>query len=216
MSGAAGIQKTGSGTLVLWRQQLHRRNDNRSRCIRLGAIINGTGSGPLGTASAGTIVNSGATFDFGGFKIDLTTSGSLEPLTFSGTGFNGQGALRKTPEVPCRTTASDPPRRCDHCRQHRQLHVQGRDQRFRLQSHARRHGSKAPFGDPTGTGSLTKTGAGSWLLGSASSSFTGGTTIVAGTLKPSNAGTAPNGPSAQPPSASSSVPAKSSISMESA
>ena len=201
ISGTLGLVKAGSGTLVLSGASNYSGVTTiAAGTLRLGAAVISGNSGPLGTTAAGTIVNSGATFDFGGFKMAPAGPGSVESLTFSGTGFGGQGASCWKAPARCsfRTTGHlDPPRQRDDCRQQRRRN-------FTFSGALGGAGFNLTLdGTATGTfsglvsigsGSITKTGTGSWLLGNSASSYTGGTTIVAGTLKPSVQGIVPNGP----------------------
>ena len=88
IGGSFGINKLGSGTLVLAGQNTYTDVTTISAgTIKLGAA--GTApNGPLGTTAGGTIVASGATLDLNGISL-----ANAEPLTISGAGVGGIGAL---------------------------------------------------------------------------------------------------------------------------
>ena len=151
--------------------------------LKLGASsTSGNASSPLGSPTGGTIVNNGATLDLNGFSITL----ALEALTLNGSGVSGIGALVNTGGVSSTfdgsiTLGSD-------------ASIVASGAAILLTSTATATvsgtanltlggtvaGSSMNFA-VNNTGSLIKTGTGSWALTKVNT-YTGGTTVQGGTL----------------------------------
>ncbi len=82
LSGAGGIAKSGTGTMVL-----SSANQFTGPTLVNGGILKINNAGALGTTASGTTIDPGGTLDLNGF-----TPGN-ETLTISGAGSTGQGAL---------------------------------------------------------------------------------------------------------------------------
>ena len=178
---AAPLSKNGPGTVVLGGlnsyQNAARVNEG---VLRLGAA-GGAVNGPLGTTGQGTTVLIGGALDLGGF-----TLGTAEPLSLSGTGVAGSGALfnsggAATFSGPLSLGASS------------SIVAGGGDITLSSTSVISGAGFNLTLGGSgtasringnlnTAAGGVTKTGGGTWILAGAST-YTGTTFVQQGTLE---------------------------------
>ena len=180
-SGTVAFTKAGTGTLTLSGNNSYSGLTTiNAGMLKLGAAGDGTNS-PLGTIVGGTTITSGAALDLNGFTM-LTE----EELTVRGTGISSAGALLNT-------SAND----VDYngllaLGANASVMVNAGDINIKNLGEITGSGFALTLGGTgtgtlysiinTGSGTLIKSGAGVWTL-SGENTFTGTTTITAGTLK---------------------------------
>lgn len=171
-----GLTKIGTGTLTITGNGTYRGlltiNEGT---VKLGS--NGTMSAtPVGSTHNGTIVNSGGVLDLNGFSLatseSLTLNGS-GTLINSGSNATFQGTVSTSSNSSIIASASGSITLSGAVSNNYVLTLDG-------------NGSGIISGIISGTGSLSKVGAGSWSL-NASNTFSGGTSLNAGTLNINNA-----------------------------
>jgi autotransporter-associated beta strand protein len=169
ISGTNSLTKGGTGTLTLSGNNTYSGTTTISvGTIKLGAT-GAAPNGPLGTIAGGTTVSAtGATLDLNGFTLDTS-----EPLTLNGTGISTNGALINS--IASLATYS------------------GTIALATASSIGTNIGDIAVSGVISGANTLTKVGPGELTL-SGNNTYSGITTINAGTIKLGGTGTAPNGP----------------------
>ena len=157
LQGAGNLTKTGDGTLSLGNGTSNFGTFTGQIFVNGGTLTTGTtSSNPFGTPAAGTTIASGATLDVKAAAI------GAEPLTISGTGFGGIGALISSATGGA---ASGP---------------------IALAANSRIGGAAALAlsGVISGAGfGLEKVGAGTTTLSNPANTYTGATTINAGVLR---------------------------------
>ena len=155
LSGTGALTANGTGTVVL----SGNNTLTGAATVNSGATLVAASSNALGGTAAGTTVNSGGTL---GLQAGLTLP-AAEPLTLSGTGVGALGALRNLSG--------------DNT-------VAGNITLAASSSLGATAGTATLTGVVSGSGfSLTKVGAGDVVLGGTSANtYTGGTTVSAGTL----------------------------------
>jgi fibronectin-binding autotransporter adhesin len=177
ISGAFGITKAGSGTLTLGGASSFSGGTTVSAGL---VMIDGAGTAttsPLGTF--GTVVASGATLDLAGVNLAFA-----EPLTLSGTGLAGGGALTNSSATAAAytgllTLATDSSivSSAGNLILSNAGAIGGSG--FNLTLDGTATGSSLASIIGTGTGGVTKTGAGTWIV-SGANTFTGPVNINAG------------------------------------
>ena len=192
ISGTGGITKSGTGILILAGDNTFSGLTTVSAgTLKLGANGGGTNT-PLGTVAGGTSVTAGAVLDLNGF-----TLGTAEPLTLNGTGIAAAGALTNTSATAVTYSG---------------LITLGSATSIVSSSGAITLSNTGTITGPTfgltlggtiggtlasiigtTTGTVTKAGTSTWIL-SGASTYSGLTTISAGTLKLGAAGNATDSP----------------------
>ena len=177
------LTKVGTGTLTLSGANTY----TDTTTISVGILKLGNASA-LGTSGKGTSVASGAALDLAGFTLS-----SAERLTINGTGVSSGGALTNTGGAASYsgtiTLASASNIKAITSGT---LTLSGA---ISLGSNALTidsSGTGTISGIISGTGTLTKAGAGAWTL-SGANTFSGGTTLTAGTLNINHANALGNG-----------------------
>ena len=183
---ARGLTKLGANSLILAgnASSYSGLTTVSAGTLKLGAAGSGANS-PLGTVTAGTVVNAGADLDLNGFSL-----ATAEPLTLNGGALTNSSATAATYKGLL-TLGSDS-----------SLVANGGNllvtaatlggAGFTLKLDGSNSGSSLASAI-TGSGGVTKHGTGTWML-AGSSSFTGPTTIAAGTLKLGGPGSGANSP----------------------
>jgi autotransporter-associated beta strand protein len=186
---ACPLTKAGTGTLVLTGANTHTGLTTvNAGVLKLGAAGDGTNS-PLGTTAAGTSVTSGAALDLAGFTLS-----TAEALTLNGTGVSSGGALTNSGAAAAYSgpitlgSASSIVANGDIVLSNTGT-ITGSG--FGLTLGGTGSGS-IPGVIGTGAGTLTKSGSGTWTLYGANT-YTGATTISAGTLRSGANDVLPNG-----------------------
>ena len=186
------VTKSGTGTWTLSGANTYTGTTNINVGILKYGNNGGAASGPMGNITAGTVVANGATLDLGGFN-----QSTNEPLTLNGTGISGGGALTNSSVsessydglITLGSTSSIIANAGN-------LNVTSAGtitgNTFGLTLGGSGNGSIASIIGTT-SGTVTKTGTGVWTV-SGASTYTGLTTISAGTLKLGAVGTATNTP----------------------
>ena len=180
ISGAFGLTKEGAGKMVLSGSSTYTGLTTISEGeLRLGAA-GGAANTPLGTTAAGTTVTSGAVLGLNGY-----TLGAAEPLTLNGTGISDGGALTNISSTSVNYSGLITLGSLSSI-----IASQGdinitnagtiTGATFNLTLGGVGNGSITSIIGTT-SGSLIKTGAGTWTL-SGANTYTGGTTITSGTL----------------------------------
>lgn len=181
------LTKTGTGTFTLGGNNSHQRTTTVSQ-----GTLKLASASALGGVAGNTIVASGAVLDLNGITYTIQ-----EPLTINGTGISGSGAV-----INSSTSAAT---FAGLLTLGNSATITGGDGLIYLTNTgtitgngfgltlAGAQGGTLASVLGTGAGTLTKTGAGIWTV-SGSSTFTGATTIIEGTLKLGSAGNATNSP----------------------
>lgn len=161
--------------------------------LRLGSAGGATNT-PLGTTAAGTIVASGYSLDLNGY-----TLGTSEALTISGTGIGANGALLNTSSSAVTYSglitlgaAATITSNYGDINISNTGNITGTG--FTLTIGGAGNGSLASNLNTSTAGALTKNGLGVWTISGGASTFTGATTVSAGTLKLGSAGSGSNTP----------------------
>ncbi|MFC2102135.1 autotransporter-associated beta strand repeat-containing protein, partial [Bacteroidota bacterium] len=189
ISGSHGITKLGFGTMVLSGANTYTGPTNISAgTLKLEASSTVSTSGPLGTTATGTTVASGAVLDLNGFSL---TSAATEPIALNGTGLTAapagaltntggnasySGAITLGSSSTIQATASGTLTCSGNVTGSFDLTLDGAT------------GSTGTISGIISTPtSVTKAGDGTWIV-SGANTYTGATTISAGTLKLGAAG----------------------------
>ena len=193
ISGAAtSLSTAGTGTLLLSGENTHTGSTLiTAGTLKLGAAGNGTNT-PLGTVAGATSITANAALDLNGFTLS-----TAEPLTISGTGVSSGGALTNSSGsavsysglLTLGAAASVVANAGDINLTHAGT-ITGAT--FGLTLGGSGNGSLASILGTT-SGTLTKAGTGTWTV-SGASTYTGLTSIGAGTLKLGAASGATNTP----------------------
>ncbi len=192
ISGTGTLTKIGTGTFIISGSNTYSGTTTISAgTLKLGATGDATNT-PLGTIGAGTVVSAtAAALDLNGYSL-----GTAEGLTLNGTGVSSGGALTNssasavtyTGAIVLGSASSIVASSGDIA-----LTTGGITGAFGLTLDGTSTGSTVTSVIGTGAGTLTKAGAGNWIL-SGSNTYTGLTTISVGTLKLGAAGGATNTP----------------------
>ncbi|MES2559108.1 MAG: autotransporter-associated beta strand repeat-containing protein [Bacteroidota bacterium] len=191
-SGTSTIVKEGSGD---WTLSNVASTYSGATTITLGTLKLGSAGGatntPLGTTAGGTTIASGGALDLNGFIL-----GTAEGITsMAGTGVSGGGALTNTggnasysgnivlvsPGASIETTTSGTLTLSGGISGDFPLTLDG-------------DGTGTYSGVRSGTSTIVKEGTGIWTLSNVASSYSGATTVNAGTLRLGSAGGATNTP----------------------
>lgn len=179
-TGTSGLTKTGAGLVQVTASNTYIGATSISAgTLQLGSAGGGTNT-PLGTTGSGTTVNTGASLDLNGF-----TLGTSEGLTLNGTGISGSGALMNSGVaatfsglVTLGSTGVSIVGGAGTINLSNAGTITGAT--FGLTLGGAQGGTLTSILGTT-TGSLTKADAGTWTL-NGNSTYTGATTINAGTL----------------------------------
>ena len=180
ISGNLILTKSGAGTLILsGANNYSGLTTIRAGTLQLGAAGDATNT-PLGTTASGTSVTGGAVLDLNGF-----TLGAAESLTLNGTGISDSGALTNSSGTATTFSglitlgsASSIATNAGDLNLTNAGAIAGAT--FGLTLGGSGNGSVGSI-IATVTGTVTKTGAGTWTL-SGTNTYTGTTTIDSGTL----------------------------------
>jgi len=192
ISGAFGVTKAGAGTIELSGSNTYTDITTISAgTLKLGATGGATNT-PLGTTGSGTSVSSGAVLDLNGY-----TLGTAEALTLNGTGISSGGALTNSSVTSASYSglitlgsASSIITDSGDINVTNAGTITGAT--FDLTLGGSGNGSVSSIIGTT-SGTVTKIGSGDWTL-SGANTYTGTTTISAGTLKLGATGGATNTP----------------------
>ena len=187
LTGTRGLAKLGANSLTLTGNASNYTGLTtiNAGTLKLGAAGSGANS-PLGTIAARTVVNAGAGLDLNGFSL-----ATAEPLTLNRAALTNTSATAATYKGPL--TLGD--EGSSLVANNGNLLVTAATLSgggFTLTLDGSNSGSSLASAF-TGTGGVTKQGTGTWTL-SGSSSFTGPTTVTAGTLKLGGTGSGANSP----------------------
>ncbi|NTU45335.1 MAG: filamentous hemagglutinin N-terminal domain-containing protein [Chlorobiaceae bacterium] len=183
------VTKSGTGTLILSGVSSYQGTTTVSNgVIKLGSSGNDANS-PLGKTAGNTAVISGATLDLNGYTLVLP-----EPLTIAGTGYSGAGALTNTAVSvgggSSTTTYSGPitvnsPASILVNTANAQITLSGTVNSTAILTFGGSVAGCTLSGVYSNTGNCVKDGTGTWTL-SGNNTYSGSTTISAGTLIVSN------------------------------
>ena len=186
ISTTGGLTKAGAGTLLLSAANNYSGlTIVNTGSLKLGVSSSSASTGPLGAASTGTTVSTGAVLDVNGFSL---TSSAAEPLTLNGTGISGGGALANSGAAATYSglvslgSSSSISGGTGTIAISNAGTITGTT--FGLTLGGSAGGSLTSIIGTT-SGTVTKNGTGTWTL-SGTNTFTGGTTLSAGTLNINN------------------------------
>lgn len=180
------VSSTAAGTLILGGANTY----TGVTTVNSGVLLRLTNASALGTIAGNTVVNSG-----GGLQLNGINYSTAEPLTINGTGISSAGAINNSGSAIA--TFAGPITLATSSTINGGVYgtdftgtVSGTGNLTITGS-----GGGSLQGAVSYTGNLTKANTGTWTLSSTSNSYSGSTTLTAGTLCLGAAGVIPNGSS---------------------